>query len=82
MANNDESMAIMTSPAINDKECPLCGQGNSCAVSNGASGEHCWCQNQSIDNTLLEKIPGPLKNKSCICQACAEKADQLARELP
>jgi cysteine-rich CWC protein len=74
-------MAMMDSSMIDESQCPLCGKANLCAVSNGKKGTSCWCQHEHIEPSLIAAVPEPLKGKSCICEACASKANQLAREL-
>ena len=52
--------------------CPLCGQGNECAMAKGSAG--CWCERLSIPAEVLERVPEPAKRKVCVCLRCAEGA--------
>ncbi|MGE5386576.1 MAG: cysteine-rich CWC family protein [Betaproteobacteria bacterium] len=57
--------------------CPLCGKPNACAAAK--SGRHdidCWCVRATINPTTLALVPEHLKNKACLCQACAETPSQ------
>ena len=57
---------------INTKKCPLCNKDNRCGLNHNIQ-EQCWCVSENITPTLLAKVPQPLINKSCICQACIDK---------
>jgi hypothetical protein len=60
---------------FNPALCPLCGQGNQCAMEiERATGEKqppCWCTQASFDADLLARIPLESRNQACICAACA-----------
>ncbi len=52
--------------------CPLCGQPNACAPARtGAFSQPCWCESVDFSAELLARVPEGLRNKACICQACA-----------
>jgi hypothetical protein len=59
----------------NPQVCPLCGQGNQCAMEmEKATGEKqapCWCTQASFSAELLARIPGAQRNQACICARCA-----------
>ncbi|WP_343817236.1 cysteine-rich CWC family protein [Colwellia asteriadis] len=65
MANNDDR--IMN---VDDKICPLCQQQNSCNVAAMAG---CWCMQVKVPQALIDRVPAPVKNKSCICNTCIEQ---------
>jgi hypothetical protein len=53
-------------------QCPLCGQPNSCAAANtGDFNNICWCKTKTIPPELLAQVDPEQRNKSCICQNCA-----------
>jgi Cysteine-rich CWC len=64
------------SPAL----CPLCGQGNQCAMEvEKATGEKqppCWCTQVKFDADLLARIPPESRNQACICPTCAQPVVQ------
>jgi hypothetical protein len=63
------------SPSIDTTLCPLCGKSNSCAMelasATGQAQPPCWCTEATFSAELLASIPDSLRNKSCICPACA-----------
>lgn len=57
--------------------CPLCGQPNACAPARtGAFSQPCWCESVDFSAELLARVPDGLRNKACICRACAAGAPQ------
>lgn len=66
---------------IDPTRCPLCQQNNLCAAVKGTDAAQCWCQTTAISAALIANIPPQLQRKSCICQRCAEQAQQLAKEI-
>lgn len=66
-------MTQNTSP--NPALCPLCGQGNQCAMevekATGQKQPPCWCTQVAFDADLLARIPPEARNQACICPACA-----------
>lgn len=56
----------MTEPT-NQDACPFCLQTNRCDV---AARQGCWCNNLTVPQALLNLLPEPLKNTSCICRQC------------
>ncbi|MEH6591745.1 MAG: cysteine-rich CWC family protein [Halioglobus sp.] len=60
--------------------CPLCGEGNLCAVSRGGDIEQCWCWNAGISGQALEKVPPQLVGKVCICANCAKNKGEKSLE--
>ena len=67
--------------SVDPSQCPFCGNHNHCALVEDPKAEHCWCQQQSISPALIEQLSPQQRNKSCICEACAIKAQQLSREI-
>ena len=63
------------------QQCPLCGENNFCAVSQNAEAKQCWCMDVAIPPELIEQANQRPGQKRCICQACAERSQELAREL-
>jgi hypothetical protein len=54
--------------------CPLCNKDNCCGnISACGSKTSCWCRSPEINfpAKLLNQIPNAVKNKACICKACA-----------
>lgn len=61
---------------FDESKCPLCGNDNLCEASTCEDqGISCWCVSVDFSKKLLESIPADLKNKACLCRACAFKAD-------
>lgn len=61
--------------AIDPTLCPLCGQGNRCAMEvereTGQKQPPCWCTQVDFSAGLLARIPDEARRKACICEACA-----------
>ncbi|HEY2150800.1 MAG TPA: cysteine-rich CWC family protein [Vicinamibacterales bacterium] len=68
MTNASDRAGTGPSPAL----CPLCGRSNACGQLAGAS--ECWCMTTKIAAAALEAVPIEMRNRACICQACARKA--------
>ncbi|MFM6992679.1 MAG: cysteine-rich CWC family protein [Rhodoferax sp.] len=55
--------------------CPLCGQANACAMesakASGLPAAACWCVGASFAPALLARVPEALRNRACVCSACA-----------
>jgi len=62
---------------IDPTRCPLCGQGNQCAMemekATGQKQPPCWCTQATFSAELLARIPDALRNQACVCAACAAK---------
>jgi len=53
-------------------QCPLCGQPNDCQLCTVAAYKGvCWCAKVEIPDALIAQVPPDLRNKNCICRACA-----------
>ncbi|MGK0442412.1 MAG: hypothetical protein ACJA0N_002223 [Pseudohongiellaceae bacterium] len=60
---------------LTDKShCPLCGEANQCAITQGKTIEQCWCFTTDIKPQALDAIEAPLKGNVCICPNCATVA--------
>jgi hypothetical protein len=55
--------------AVDPSLCPVCGEPNTCGMSQGKT--ECWCFNVSIPQESLDRIPAEAKNVACICPRCA-----------
>jgi hypothetical protein len=69
----------MQAPATpNPADCPLCGQGNRCAMETqrvtGIQQPPCWCTQATFTAELLSRIPPPARGLACVCAACAAEA--------
>lgn len=51
--------------------CPLCGDGNECAVAAGRDPSGCWCMTATMDAAALAAIPEKAQGRVCICAKCA-----------
>lgn len=61
--------------ALPSHTCPLCGGPNACAPArSGSLDTPCWCRDVTFSAELLTQVPDPLKNKACICAACAARS--------
>lgn len=62
----------------NPEVCPLCGQGNQCAMelerATGQKQAPCWCTQVDFSAALLARVPVADQGKACICAACAAGA--------
>ncbi|QSX36783.1 cysteine-rich CWC family protein [Shewanella sedimentimangrovi] len=47
--------------------CPLCGQSNLCALTQGQSIDQCWCLNAKVPRAL------PKRRDACLCQTCLQR---------
>ncbi|MCP3907017.1 MAG: cysteine-rich CWC family protein [Oceanicoccus sp.] len=63
------------------QSCPICGEANGCAIANNAEASNCWCMEVNIPEELIEQANQRGDMKRCICQACAESVNSLAKEL-
>ena len=50
--------------------CPICGDGNSCAMAAGRSVSACWCYGARVPRAL-EQVPAPSRGVVCVCPRCA-----------
>lgn len=51
--------------------CPLCGQPNECQLCTTAAYKGpCWCEQLSIPEELLARVPPEQRNQACICRRC------------
>ncbi|APW44324.1 cysteine-rich CWC family protein [Rhodoferax saidenbachensis] len=68
---------MATTPPLDPNRCPLCGQGNQCAMevekATGQKQPPCWCTHATFSADLLARIPDTLRNQACVCAACAAK---------
>lgn len=68
-------MTSVAEQALPNHTCPLCGGPNACApAQSGQLDTPCWCRDVNFSAALLAKVPEPLRNKACICAACAAKS--------
>jgi prepilin-type N-terminal cleavage/methylation domain-containing protein/prepilin-type processing-associated H-X9-DG protein len=57
----------------NPERCPLCGGPNDCRMCSTTAGKSaCWCAQVEIPDTLIARVPEPLRNRTCICRNCVE----------
>ncbi|WP_092699433.1 MULTISPECIES: cysteine-rich CWC family protein [Acidovorax] len=61
----------MSQPPLDTSICPLCGQGNQCAVVAGQAAETCWCMSAHLSAAALAAVPDALRRRACICPVCA-----------
>jgi hypothetical protein len=61
--------------------CPLCEQDNRCALSADRNAGNCWCQQQQFSQQLVKQANATSEQPRCICQRCAEQAQQLAHAI-
>ncbi|MDN7142502.1 cysteine-rich CWC family protein [Pseudomonas sp. JQ170] len=60
------------------QHCPACGASNRCSLADPrTAATACWCYGVSIDPKVLEALPAELRNKACLCPACAQVLEQL-----
>ncbi|MBI2733662.1 MAG: cysteine-rich CWC family protein [Aquabacterium sp.] len=68
-------MSSASDKALPNHNCPLCGGPNACAAAeSGKLDTPCWCRDVRFNAELLAQVPESLKNKACICAACANKS--------
>ena len=60
--------------------CPLCGEGNECALVEGRDGATCWCVADVFPTSLLEQVSNVARGQVCICEACARKHAEQSRK--
>jgi hypothetical protein len=62
----------------NPEVCPLCGQGNQCAMelerATGQKQAPCWCTQVDFSAELLARVPAANQGNTCICAACAARS--------
>ncbi len=62
-------MKTITEPSL----CPLCGHANDCQLcTTEAYKGPCWCQEASIPQDLLARVPAAQRNQACICRTCVQ----------
>ena len=67
-------MPLMKKPDL----CPACGASNDCSLADPRTVDRaCWCYGVSIDPAVLQALPAELRDKSCLCPACAQVEMQL-----
>ncbi|MDD2057715.1 cysteine-rich CWC family protein [Pseudomonas sp. GD03860] len=60
------------------QHCPACGASNRCSLADPrTAAKACWCYGVSIDPKVLEALPAELRDKACLCPACAQVLEQL-----
>lgn len=59
---------------VDPTRCPLCSRPNRCALATpGAdTGPDCWCFTTPLDPRTLQRLPAELRNRACLCPACAQ----------
>lgn len=68
---------------LNAPLCPLCGQPNACQVAScGSFNTPCWCSEVQFSPALLAQVPADQVRKSCVCQACADRANSANAASP
>jgi hypothetical protein len=73
----------MSAPPPDASLCPLCGRGNQCAIMAGIDPLSCWCMDVPVSPAALARIPEPMRNKACLCPACAQgMADMMSPIQP
>ncbi|RYZ05407.1 MAG: hypothetical protein EOO24_12430 [Comamonadaceae bacterium] len=64
----------MAARASGADRCPLCGNGNVCAMAAGggisSSPAACWCMSAEIPESLLARLPAAQRGRACVCAAC------------
>lgn len=60
------------------QHCPICGQVNQCAMElaqrTGEPAAPCWCTGVTFTAEVLARIPEALRERACVCKACANQA--------
>ncbi len=69
-------MPQVQTESLNSKTCPLCGGPNGCRIENGIGA--CWCSSTVLSPSMQARVPAELRNKVCICRACATNAGEPA----
>lgn len=71
--------AVIESSFMNKPDlCPACGASNDCSLADPRTVDRaCWCYGVSIDPAVLQALPAELRDKSCLCPACAQVEAQL-----
>ncbi|ART50280.1 cysteine-rich CWC family protein [Acidovorax carolinensis] len=72
----------MPQPALDTSVCPLCGQGNQCAVAAGQAADTCWCMSAQLSAAALAAVPDALRGRACICPTCGAAATQSTDPQP
>ncbi|WP_194790551.1 cysteine-rich CWC family protein [Pseudomonas sp. UFMG81] len=61
-----------------DQRCPACGAPNQCGLADPRSATRgCWCFDVRIDPAVIAALPAELRDKACLCPACAQVDEQL-----
>ena len=60
-----------------EKQCPLCGQDNQCAVAAGDPPETCWCFSAQLDTGAKEKAAA-ITAAQCVCPSCGLPTGEAA----
>jgi hypothetical protein len=59
---------------IDASRCPLCGRDNQCAACTPEGpSPSCWCVGVEIPPALLDRVPGPYRDRACVCRECVER---------
>ncbi|ARN74678.1 cysteine-rich CWC family protein [Oceanicoccus sagamiensis] len=61
--------------------CPICGDTNLCAMADQPNASDCWCREVNIPQQLIDQANSQNKDRYCICQNCAQRANALAQEI-
>jgi hypothetical protein len=64
-------MTSSSANAVDPSLCPVCGEPNTCAMSQGKAVTECWCFGAPISESALQRIPSQAKNLACVCPRCA-----------
>ncbi|MFZ5627663.1 MAG: cysteine-rich CWC family protein [Spirochaetota bacterium] len=60
----------MFSDRFDAARCPLCGELNHCALTEGQST--CWCFDVHLPKSIIQQVPVEIRGHVCICRRCAE----------
>ena len=66
-----------TMSAVDEKRCPLCGEGNACGMAAGKGT--CWCKALKIPAEVLERVPAEARDTACVCERCATGTKRALR---
>lgn len=51
------------------ERCPLCEGPNECGIQKGQP--KCWCFFVTVSPSALAQVPEALRERACLCRACA-----------
>ncbi len=67
-----------TAPLPDPARCPLCGQGNQCAIEAGQPIAGCWCMGSAVSPAALAALPDTARGLACLCPRCAAGAREAS----